>query len=46
MLHLAQGLAAAGRHDEARRFIDLAAQNGAEPGLIAAVRREIEPTRR
>jgi len=41
MLHLAQALALLGRMDEARRFVELAAEAGAEVALVEAVRREI-----
>ncbi|MCR9246065.1 MAG: tetratricopeptide repeat protein [bacterium] len=45
MLHLAQGLALAGRQEEAQRFVELAAKSGAAKDLVEAVRREIVSSR-
>lgn len=46
MLHLAQALALLGRVDEAQRFVELAAEAGADAALVEAVRREVLSSQR
>lgn len=45
LLHLAQACALLGRHEEAHRHVEAAQQAGANPDLLAAVRREIASAR-